>query len=262
MKLPHSQGRQTVSALTTDVSFDAAEGKNVGTPTRGPTSHSYLKKQFMWHWFTTLKSIIFWKMKHKICEAIGKWVPSRVPAIHSFQTINPLVEIHFKEIIEKKSKRMICNMVHRSGVCKNGKQETYLTGGCDSANSDILQNYWKVWKCYLLCNMVKCSGKNNIKAMTMCRWRPEALPQKKMGRILGQWHQGATFSFNLEKGQKKYTALKYIEKSKVIFSILKKYLSVQNWHGNSDSCQHSLRHILAQGYWPDETEEETEAHRS
>lgn len=56
-------------------------------------------------------------------------------------TINPLKEIHLKEIIEKKRKRMICNKVfckHLVGICKNAKQETDPTGECDQVNSAIL----------------------------------------------------------------------------------------------------------------------------
>lgn len=52
--------------------------------------------------------------------------------------------------------------------------------------------------------MVKCfSSKKNIKANDCGQRETGSRPQKKMGRMFEQWHQGAIFSFNLEKKQKK-----------------------------------------------------------
>lgn len=50
--------------------------------------------------------------------------------------------------------------------------------------------------------------------------------------------------------------------SKVMFSVLKEYLNVKNRHESEDRYQHTLRHELAQGRWPDEADEATEARRN
>lgn len=103
-------------------------------PTAEDSSVTPILKSSLHDAVLQLLSINFLKDETQCLQNGRKVAASPILCCLVFEPLTPLLEIHSKEIIEKKrerKKKAICPKVHKNVTSKNAKQETRLTGGCD-----------------------------------------------------------------------------------------------------------------------------------